>query len=449
MSAKTGWRAAMAASWHPGIGDEHPAPSAHGQQQEVASTNQDAVARLMTAEGRVLLDQVASQLDGYDEIQALRVSSRLHAVGHSGELIAAALTLARLRHRAAGRLGPASARLWLTVDGLEQASRREVAAHHAHRFVRARITRVVDLGAGIGSDTLAFAEAGLHVQAHERDPVTLACLRANVAELGLGNRVTVHPGDVNTLVEQSRLDGTEAAFIDPARRDARGRIRDPARWSPPYRTVVRLAESVPAVGAKLAPGLDHAVIPSEAEAEWVSVGGELKEVVLWWGRLTSRAIDGEDVRRRATVLRAQGPGEPRETMGPPSLTATGPEETRVAEVEPVVYEPDPAVMRAGLVTHLAAQLGAHRIDPHLALLSATTVVPTPFAHAYHVEETLAFSLPRLRAALRARDARQVVIKTRAFAVEPDQIRRRLRLTGSGPTVVVILTRLGDRPVALL
>ena len=47
--------------------------------------------------------------------------------------------------------------LFFTRDGLEQASRPEVADHHAARFAAAGVRRVVDLGCGIGADALAFA----------------------------------------------------------------------------------------------------------------------------------------------------------------------------------------------------------------------------------------------------------------------------------------------------
>ena len=62
---------------------------------------------------------------------------------------------------------------------------------------------------------------------------------------------------------------------------------------------------------------------------------------------------------------------------------------------------------------------------------------------------LPFQLKRLRAALRERGAGDVVVKKRGSAVDPDELRRRLRLDGDGPTWTVLLTRIGADPVAVL
>jgi SAM-dependent methyltransferase len=97
------------------------------------------------------------------------------------ELSAAALSQVALRRRARTKFGDAADELFLTRDGLEQATRPDLAAHHAARLRAAGATRVVDLGCGIGTDARAFADAGLEVLAVERDPATAAVARANLA----------------------------------------------------------------------------------------------------------------------------------------------------------------------------------------------------------------------------------------------------------------------------
>ena len=61
---------------------------------------------------------------------------------------------------------------------------------------------------------------------------------------------------------------------------------------------------------------------------------------------------------------------------------------------------------------------------------------------------LPFSLKRLRALLRSRGVGQVVVKKRGSAVEPEQLRRQLRLEGP-ESAVVVLTRVAGAPTALL
>jgi hypothetical protein len=114
-----------------------------------------------------------------------------------------------------------------------------------------------------------------------------------------------------------------------------------------------------------------------------------------------------------------------------------------------LHEPDGAVVRAGLVGEVAVAMGAHLVDPVIAYLSTDEDVRSPFTTAYAVEAVLPFQLKQLRAALRERGAGDVVVKKRGSAVDPVDLRRRLRLEGDGPTWTVLLTRIGTQPVAVL
>ena len=382
-----------------------------------------AVAALRSEEGRRLL----ASLPPYEESSALAVGARLRRAGHDAALVSAALTQSRLRERAVAKLGPVAATLLLTADGLEQASRAEVAAAHADRFSRAGLRRVADLCCGVGADLLALGAAGLDVTGVEHDEVTAAVAAANVEALGLSARVAVVLGEA----EELPLGGYDGVFVDPARRSGRGRLLDPAAWSPPWSFVRALPERVGSVGAKLAPGIAHGLLPATAEAEWVSVGGEVKECALWTGALSS------GVRRRATRL-------------PAGVTLTG-DGVRRADAGPLgrwLYEPDGAVIRAGLVADVADHVGGALVDREIAYVTAERLVPTPFARAYEVEETLPFSVKRLRSRLADRGVGRLTVKRRGSPVDPDSLRRQLRLRGDAEATVV-LTRVGGAPTALL
>ena len=382
-----------------------------------------AVEALRSEAGRRLL----ASLPPYEEQAALTVGARLRREGHPPELVSAALTQARLRARAVGKLGPGAADLLLTPDGLEQASGREVAEGHARRYADAGLHRVADLCCGIGADLLALGRAGLDVTGVERDPVTAAVAEANVATAGLAGRVAVVVGEA----EELPLAGYAGVFIDPARRSSRGRLLDPGAWSPPWRFVRDLPARVPAVGAKLAPGISHGLLPVTAEAEWVSVGGEVKECALWTGALSS------GVQRRATLL-------------PAGVTLTG-DGVRRAAAGPLgrwLYEPDGAVIRAGLVADVADLVDGALVDREIAYITGDRLVPTPFARAYEVEETLPFSVKRLRAMLSARGVGRLTVKRRGSPVDPESLRRQMRLRGDEEATVV-LTRVGGTPTVLV
>nr|WP_231134837.1 class I SAM-dependent methyltransferase [Motilibacter deserti] len=342
------------------------------------------------------------------------------------------MTQARLRARAVAKLGPDAERLLLTADGLEQATRREVAERRAARLAAGGARRVADLGCGIGADSLAFARAGLQVLAVERDPVTAAVARANAAAAGLAHLVDVVEGDAT----QVGLDGCDAAYLDPARRGQGRRRYDPQQWSPPWEFVRRVAGQTPRTVAKVAPGIEHALVPAGAEAEWVSVDGDVVEAAVWFGPLAGAWP------RTATLL-------------PSGASVSGPATSPPPAREPgaFLYEPDGAVIRAGLVAEAAQEVEGWLLDPTIAYVSADRHLPTRLMTAYVVHESAPFSLRRVAAMLRARGAGDVVVKKRGTAVVPEsfraQVLKSLPERGRGPSVTVVLTRVLGAHTALV
>ena len=391
----------------------------------------DDVAALTSPDGRRLL----AELPDYAPGDTLTLTDRLRRAGHPPALVAAALTQARLRHAARGRLGDLVDRLLLTPDGAEQVTRPVVAAHRARRYVACGVTRVVDLGAGVGGDAWNLAGAGLDVDAVERDPVTAAVLTANLAALGLADRSQVTVTDARSV----DLGADDVVFADPARRAGGRRLTDPQSWSPPLAWL--LAGPTRDLGLKVAPGLDHARIPADVEAEYVSVSSTLVELALYRGRLRTPGVV-----RGATVL-VDGAAHRVTDADLPTVPPTGPP---TGGFGAWLYEPDPAVIRAGLVAAVGDRLGGWLVDPQLAYLSADAPTTSPFVAAYRIDEVMPFQLKRLRSALRARDVGEVVVKKRGFATDPDRIRDQLGLDRARPNrTVVVLTRIGARPFAVI
>ncbi|MFD1086178.1 THUMP-like domain-containing protein, partial [Micromonospora andamanensis] len=333
---------------------------------------------------------------------------------------------------ATGKFGPAASRMFYTRAGLEQATRQVVADRRARRLRAAGASTLADLGCGLGADALAAARTGIRVYAVEADPLTAALAEANAQAAGLADLVTVECGDATAF----DVTGVDAVFCDPARRRAGTgrRIFDPNSYSPSWDFVTGLAERVPRTVVKVAPGIDHALIPAGAEAEWVSVDGDLVEAALWCGELA-------ELPRRATVVKERLPAAYQ-------LTGTGTREAPVGPVRRFVYDPDPAVVRAHLVAELAADLDATLADPTIAYLYADTAQPTPYARCLEVTDMLPFSLKRLRALLRERRVGRVEILKRGSALEPERLRRDLRLTGDQPASLV-LTRVAAAPTVLV
>jgi hypothetical protein len=425
--------------------DKRPAP-APPPRCDADPVDLETLRALTTPEGTAAL-AAALRLDLGDPLRAASELRRTRA-GLPPRLASAALEQVTLRQAARAKLAEDADQMFFTRDGLEQATRQVVARRRAHRLASAGVTRMADLGCGLGVDTIAFARAGIRVRAFDVDPLTAAIADANVAMLGVHDHVEVVCGDAATV----ELEDYDGAFCDPARRDTGRRdpnqrdraerpddartdpVRhfDPQRFSPPWSYVQELMSRIPSTVVKLGPGLDHSLIPVDAEAEWVSVSGNLVEAALWCGPLRR-------VARRASVLRGGASHE---------LTGSGTRNAAVVGVRGFLYQPDPAVVRAHLVAEFADAVEGGLGDPHIAYVFADAPVATPFGRCLEVVETLPYPLKRLRVALRQHDIGRLEILVRGLAVDPNRLRPELRLTGSA-SASLVLARLGDAPTALL
>lgn len=392
---------------------------------------------LLTPEAMRLLDEFA-ELDTTKD--ALSAVTALRRAGADARTSAAVLTQLKLRRRARTKLGDFANRMLFTEDGLAQASRLQVAAHHAQRFRAAEVRRLVDLGCGIGADALAFAAMGFELVAVDIDEVTAAIATHNLAPFP------------NALVHQARAEDVDLAefdgvFLDPARRAQRHgatergesrRLADPNDWQPSLGFAFGAAEGGRAVGVKLGPAIEHELLPDNGEAQWVSVGGELVECSVWLG---GAARPG--VRRSALVLRDGGAHELAAAE-----SATEARDAEVGELGEWLHEPDAALIRGRFVGDLARRLDGRMVSPGIAWITTDEAVTTPFAQSFRVVERFALDASTLKKELRRREIGTLEIKKRGVDIDPAEFRKRLSLRGDA-SATLICTRVGERRVALL
>jgi hypothetical protein len=386
---------------------------------------------LLTPQGqKVLAEAAARQPREQDYLSHLSALSRSYPT----ELARAALETAILRLEAEGKF-PQAGQMFFTREALEQASAFEVSAYRVQRF--ASFELLLDLGCSIGGDTLGLA-ALAPTLAFDLDRLRLEMARLNLEALLPGKAAGFQQADISRPLPV-RLSTHMGLFFDPARRSQGRRVYSVHAYQPPLDVIRRWLPHAPALGVKLSPGVSLEELHGfEAEVEFISLRGELKEAVLWFGPLKT-------VPRRAVLL-----------PGPHILEAATGELDPPAELdEPraFLYEPDPAILRAGLVRKLGSQIGAAQLDPDIAYLTADRLFETCFAKAFKVEEWLPFSLKRLRAALRSRGVEQVIVKKRGSPIQPEALVHDLRLKpgrgGSEAERIVFLTHLRGRPIAII
>ncbi|HUA27495.1 MAG TPA: class I SAM-dependent methyltransferase [Streptosporangiaceae bacterium] len=378
---------------------------------------------LLSADGRALLARLAGEQVGPG--RALELARSLRG-SYPPDLVAAALTQQALRIAAREKFSRAGEMLF-TRAGLEQASSELTAAHAAARFpARPDGEMVADLCCGIGGNLIALG-AGRRVLAVDRDPVTLAFARHNASVYAAAGGLAAVAADATEI----SLDRAGAVFIDPARR-AGGRRMAAGRSEPPLDWCLSLADRVAAVGIKAAPGLPRELVPPGWEAEFVAVGRDLKEALLWSPALATAAS-------RATILPA---GD--------TLTRVPGDDGEIDVAAPGAFlmDPSPAVTRAGLVEDLGRRIGAWKIDPQIAFLSAERELRTPFARTLLVVESAPWHEKHFARRLRELGIGAADIRRRGLAGDVEQIHRRLGLRGPGRATIVI-TRVNGRPWGLI
>lgn len=384
---------------------------------------------LLSDSGQSLLDELALESDA--RLSSIEIVTKLRSRGVDAEHVSAVLSQAKLQRRATRKFGLSARHMLFTEAGFEQATRADVAHTHAERFVNAGITEVVDLGCGIGAESLALASAGVSVTAVELDPVTGLLAEHNLRE---------HPSASVVVADAEHFPLREnvAVLLDPARRTAghsgTKRLTNSADYSPSLDFAFSLGAQRP-TAVKLGPGFDRDAIPETAHAQWTSVDGEAVEMMLWFGVLATSGIT-----RSALVLR--------NGIAHELNAAADSADVDVRELGNYLYEPDPAVIRARLIGQFARQHSLGMLDDRIAYLTGDALIQSPFVQGFVIREVLPASENKLKKLLRERGIGRLEIKKRGMDVDPAQLRKRLALRGDNEATL-ILTRAGDERLAIL
>lgn len=389
-----------------------------------------AIDFVLSPAAQPVLDRLAQE--PLDEAHLLALLTHLRRT-FSADVASALLTQAQLRRRAAAKFDDAE-HLFFVAEALEQATAQIPAAHRAAQLdALAPPGDFLDLGCGIGGDMLALAQRRI-VIAYEIDPVRARIAQANADVSGMADRVTIHVADWRTALAEGALPRAAAAFVDPARRSNGRRIFSLHAIQPPLAAILALRKYVPLLAVKVMPGVRNDELPVDCAVEFVSHQGVCKEAVLWFGRTGAP-------RRWASVHRADGWHMLADDGTTPPLgdLAAG----------AFLYEPDPAVIRAGALAPLCRRLTGHLFAPDIAYIVTPEFKPEVMAQAVAIEEVHHFSLKLLNRRLTSLNVGGVELLKRGFPQEPESLRPRLRLTPGGRPAVVIFTRRGKEHLMLI
>jgi hypothetical protein len=407
-----------------------PGKAVYNQPMSEDAIRLDLVDFLCSPRAAAVLEELrARELDDAATLALLMELRQSFTPAQAGAL----LTTARLRRRAGAKF-PAAERLFFTAEALEQATSAVIAAHHAAWIdAHAPPGPILDLGCGIGGDTLALARCR-PVIAYDSDPLRLRLAQANAAACGLTGQVDFRCADWTELWAQGRLPVAAAAFADPARRVHGRRVFGLNEMQPPLSALLALQHTVPALGVKVMPGVEDREIPAGCGVELIGHAGACKEAVLWFGPLATQERWASIYQHEAwSVWPVSGKAAP---VGP-------------LEPGDFLHEPHPALIRAGALAELCDALQAHLFDPQIAYLVTAAAVSHPLTQRFVIDAVERYSLKALNRWLQRAAIGQVELKKRGFPVEPESLRSRLKLTPGGAEAVIFFTRRGAERLMII
>ncbi len=397
--------------------------------------------RLLTTEAGAALLAEAEAMRAFGPAEIARLRRQAPA-----ELAAAAIRLTLARRKAAGKFEQAG-RMWLEPVAVEQATAEPVARHKAARFAAARAgsgagearSVVVDLCCGIGGDAIALAHGG-PVLAVDLDAGMTRRARWNAEVYGVGGNVLA----VRSTAELMPIPAGALVHLDPDRRAGAGEDRQNTRRNRPARAIedyapgpafwTALRSQVRGGAIKLSPAADFASafpVDSGCEVELISLRGECKEAAAWFGDLAESGC-----RRRATRLpegatwsdRDSEPRESRDILRPMDINPLG----------EILFDPDPSLIRAGLLDGFARAHGLSRVAGGVDYLTGPDAITSPFLAGFAVQDVAPMDFRHLRRMIARHDVGALEIKVRGLAVTPESLRARLKPDGSRPATLLIV-----------
>jgi len=330
------------------------------------------------------------------------------------ELVIAALALHNCRQKAKGIL-PKPHELWLTTTSLEQCTHPIVAAHKAQRFPQD--VPVLDLCSGLGSDTAALSTRG-PVTSIDIDAAMLQRCEWNLAAWNC-DWVRFQQADVAS----AEVDG-KWLHVDPDRRNGRPRpTKRLEQYTPDLGWMQGVTRTAAGGAIKIGPASNFMQKFPGCEIELISLQGECREATVWFGELA------EQEQFRATILPSG------ETIAGAPLDAWADSAN-----EPLQYvlDPNPAVVRSGLIDAVCAQHSLQRLDPEEEYLTADQIPSTDFVSAFEVEAVLPNNVKQLSRHLRQSPGRYYEIKCRRLPIDAAATAKKLPTGGEDPKVIIFL-----------
>ena len=324
------------------------------------------------------------------------------------------LTIIKLQMKFGRKIDNAD-KMLLTQKGGEQASSKIMAKFHAQKLQK--YDTVADICCGLGIDLIEIAKKSKKVFAIELDEKTIRFARHNCSSVNLSNISFLHI-DGNDFDEK-----VDAIYIDPDRRPKGKRTADIEIMSPSMNDILKMQRITKNILIKLSPITDYRKLEISVNHsfEFVSENGILKEILLCLGNFA------HEYKCKATLL-------------PQNITLNNlsPKCKQIISIQNYIFEPDSAIIRAGLVEQIAHQIKYDFIDENIAILTSDKLAVSGFGKFYAVQESMSYNEKKLKRKLREDGIGNLIIKTRGFPITAENFRKKFKLKGKKEQIILIV-----------
>lgn len=328
----------------------------------------------------------------------------------------------------------------------EQSTSDALAQWHTD-LVEADVT-LTDMTAGLGIDCLHLARKAREVVAVERNPLLVDALKYNAEQCGVNN-LTVVNGDSVALLESGEL-RSNVVFIDPARRSASGgRVFAVSDCEPNIIALLPfMRQQFNIMIAKLSPMLDISEVcrslPGITDIYAVGTANECKEVV---ARVDlSKSEEEEAVLIHAVTVSAEAEYN--------DICFTAAEESTIEtqRVCPAVgdylYEPAPAIMKAGAFNVFAQRFGLDKISDNTHIYIYKERKDGVPASVYMIEEIIPWQSKNLKRLNSRYPVGEVAVRN--FGMTADALRKKLGVrNGDGVRILGVTDAQSVRSLLVL
>jgi SAM-dependent methyltransferase len=280
-------------------------------------------------------------------------------------------------------------------EGLQLATPEIVAKYIAKRL---KTDIIADLGCGIGGQVIFFARECRKVYAVDKDPEKLEYARENCRLYGVDN-VEFILGDALSDEVKEKVSDADIIFSDPAR-PLSEKERTLETLKPPITEIIRIySDIIPDLAFHAPPQMPPERLKLDCEREYLSLNGQLNRLTLYMGSL--KCCD-----RSAVVL----PGAER-------LCLSGAPKIRESSLCEYVYEPEPSVLKAGLLDELAGILAKEqkevfffKTDERRTLLTSPMLIESLFFKDTYRAVGRTDNMVKLKGMLISEKAKNVVLR---------------------------------------